>query len=697
MPRILKRKKDYAESKTDEMLSDLEKRIEKEYRTAYNEVSEKYLNFIKGSAVREEEKLRQLQEGKITEADFKKWKEGQVFIGKRWSDMADELAQDLTKVDKKALSMTNGFLPDAYALNHNYATYEVEKRFGINSSYTLYSRETVERLLRDDPNMLPKRKVDVPKDKRWNKQHINSAITQGVLQGDDLRSISKRLLSVTDMDKTAAIRNARTMMTGAQNSGRIDAMNRMKGIGVNVKKEWIATLDHHTRASHGRLDGEIVDIDKKFSNGCMYPGDPNGLPAEVYNCRCTIGYNFPEYPDEDVPRYDNENQERIKGMTYTQWAKTKLVDTVPAVHKIVNGKDISGTWKRRSEQFDFEIEDVMNAQGFDGLPRVVSPEEFDKLVKQANDESGFIAQRTYSAPDQETLDAYRDQLYKGKWYVDCSTGGAQYGQGMYCAADYNGVLSDGIKSEMRHYKEIGQSNISKDLAWQHKMDSLTVNDFNTSISEKELNALKQINGTAQRKFKDMTDDEKNVIISLRNDSKRGDSIIKELDKIEAEVRRSYVIPSYTETLTLDPSAKVITYNELMDIRTGNLSLDYRTNVINDIIKKSNYTDDEATFMRFNLNTGVTWNEVSDAVGRLSNERVQELSKEFPKIGEEATKRYNEEHDRRIKRAKMLQHKFNDPGSLATALGYDAINAEGHGQSGSYTVILNRTKVIFKGE
>lgn len=693
MPRILKRKKDYAESKTDEMLSDLEKRIEKEYRTAYNEVSEKYLNFIKGSAVREEEKLRQLQEGKITEADFKKWKEGQVFIGKRWSDMADELAQDLTKVDKKALSMTNGFLPDAYALNHNYATYEVEKRFGINSSYTLYSRETVERLLRDDPNMLPKRKVDVPKDKRWNKQHINSAITQGVLQGDDLRSISKRLRSVTDMDKTAAIRNARTMMTGAQNSGRIDAMKRMKGIGVNVKKEWIATLDHHTRASHGRLDGEIVDIDKKFSNGCMYPGDPNGLPAEVYNCRCTIGYNFPEYPDEDVPRYDNENQKRIKGMTYTQWAKTKLVDTVPAVHKIVDGKDISGTWKRRSEQFDFEIEDVMNAQGFDGLPRVVSSEEFDKLVKQANDGSGFIAQRTYSAPDQETLDAYRDQLYKGKWYVDCSTGGAQYGQGMYCAADYTGTLTDGIKTEMSHYGDLGRSrndSAAKELASQKVWDDAlqSANDEEKALIKREflLNA---------------TDEERRLARAFeRRDEDAYDALV---DKYAAVVQKaksardSAEAKSYTETLTLDPSAKVITYNELMDIRTGNLSLDYRTDAINDIIKKSNYTDDEATFMRFNLNTGVTWNEVSDAVGRLSNERVQELSKEFPKIGEEATKRYNEEHDRRIERAKMLQHKFNDPGSLAVALGYDAINAEGHGQSGSYTVILNRTKVIFKGE
>ena len=693
MPRILKRKKDYAESKTDEMLSDLEKRIEREYRTAYNEVSEKYLNFIKGSAVREEEKLRQLQEGKITEADFKKWKEGQVFIGKRWSDMADELAQDLTKVDKKALSMTNGFLPDAYALNHNYATYEVEKRFGINSSYTLYSRETVERLLRDDPNMLPKRKVDVAKDKRWNKQHINSAITQGVLQGDDLRSISKRLRSVTDMDKTAAIRNARTMMTGAQNSGRIDAMKRMRGIGVNVKKEWIATLDHHTRASHGRLDGEIVDIDKKFSNGCMYPGDPNGLPAEVYNCRCTVGYNFPEYPDEDVPRYDNENQKRIKGMTYTQWAKTKLVDTVPAVHKIVDGKDSSGTWKRRPEQFDFEIEDVMNAQGFDGLPRVVSPEEFDKLVKQANDGSGFIAQRTYSAPDQETLDAYRDQLYKGKWYVDCSTGGAQYGQGMYCAADYTGTLTDGIKTEMSHYKDLGQSrndSAAKELAFQKVWDNAL-----RSATDEERALIKR------EYLINATDEEMRLARAFeKRDENAYDALVDKYASVAQKARAardSAEAKSYTETLTLDPSAQVITYNELMDIRTGNLSLDYRTDAINDIIKKSNYTDDEATFMRFNLNTGVTWNEVSDAVGRLSNERVQELSKEFPKIGEEATKRYNEEHDRRIERAKMLQHKFNDPGSLAVALGYDAINAEGHGQSGSYTVILNRTKVIFKGE
>jgi hypothetical protein len=98
-----------------------------------------------------------------------------------------------------------------------------------------------------------------------------------------------------------------------------------------------------------------------------------------------------------------------------------------AQHIIAEGRDISGTWQRRPDQFDFEIEDVINAQGFDGLPRVVSAEEFDRLKADAS-AYGF---RGYSAPDQKTLDMYRQQLYSGKWYVDCSVGSAAYGQGMY--------------------------------------------------------------------------------------------------------------------------------------------------------------------------------------------------------------------------------------------------------------------------
>lgn len=237
--------------------------------------------------------------------------------------MRDVLAEDLVKVDQKVLSMVNGYTPEAYALNHNYATFDIEKNTQIDTSYTLYSRETVEHLMKEDPDLLPKRKLDIPKDKIWNKRHINSAITQGVLQGDDIKTISKRLRQVTDMDKSAAIRNARTMITGAQNAGRLDAFRRAAELGIEIQKQWVATFDSRTRFSHAHMDGKIVDWDKKFSNGLLFPGDPDGEPSEVYNCRCSIVAYYPEYDRDDVyERYDQQNEKNVKNMTYAEWAKS---------------------------------------------------------------------------------------------------------------------------------------------------------------------------------------------------------------------------------------------------------------------------------------------------------------------------------------------------------------------------------------
>ena len=100
--------------------------------------------------------------------------------------------------------------------------------------------------------------------------------------------ISKRLRNVQEMNKTQAIRSARTIVTGAENKGRQDSYARAEADGIILQKEWIATNDGRTRHSHARLDGAIVDQDKKFDNDLMYPGDPSGRPEEVWNCRCSV-------------------------------------------------------------------------------------------------------------------------------------------------------------------------------------------------------------------------------------------------------------------------------------------------------------------------------------------------------------------------------------------------------------------------
>ena len=51
---------------------------------------------------------------------------------------------------------------------------------------------------------------------------------------------------------------------------------------------WLATLDERTRHTHRDLDGMTVPMEEEFPNGCMEPGDPNGGPEEVFNCRCSM-------------------------------------------------------------------------------------------------------------------------------------------------------------------------------------------------------------------------------------------------------------------------------------------------------------------------------------------------------------------------------------------------------------------------
>ena len=315
-------------------------------------------------------------------------------------------------------------------------------------TFSLYNKEAVARLRKDGVIELPPKKVDIPKDKRWNSKQMTSKITHGILSGSSVSDIAESLKSVIGNNEASAIRNARTMFTSAENNGRLDSYKNLSAQGVVMKKEWEATPDDRTRPSHIDIDGEQQDIDKAFSNGCQFPGDGKGPAEEVWMCRCAMGAHIVGFRRKDgsISRVNYGRDKTSHDLQMAYMLRNRVS------HVIANGRDISNTWVRRPDQFGFAIEDVINAQGFDGLPRVVSPEEFEKYVRESNGGNGFIAQRTYSAPDQETLDAYRKQLYEGKWYVDCSTGGAAYGRGMYGAYENGVKVSEYVESVMAHYK-----------------------------------------------------------------------------------------------------------------------------------------------------------------------------------------------------------------------------------------------------
>lgn len=289
---MAKKKVDEGRKESDRELGKLEKKLKKQYKEAFEEIRKTADEYFEEFAEEEEEKRKEVEAGTITLAAFLAWRSSKMLSGKKYETMVDGLAKDLTRRNRAAASAINKFLPAAYAINSNHAAYDVCRSIGINISFELVDEKTVERLMKKNPKLLPqKAEIKTAKDMRWNQQKIKSALTQGILAGDSNDKIAERLQGVTDMSASAAIRNARTMTTAAENAGRLDRYHESAALGIRIKKTWVATLDDRTRDAHALLDGQTVELDEPFDSilgPIMYPGDPDADPENVYNCRCTM-------------------------------------------------------------------------------------------------------------------------------------------------------------------------------------------------------------------------------------------------------------------------------------------------------------------------------------------------------------------------------------------------------------------------
>jgi uncharacterized protein with gpF-like domain len=68
--------------------------------------------------------------------------------------------------------------------------------------------------------------------------------------------------------------------------------------GLTITREWVAVHDDRTREAHANADGQEVGIDEPFEvdgEELDRPGDENGSPENVINCRCTIIYHTTDH------------------------------------------------------------------------------------------------------------------------------------------------------------------------------------------------------------------------------------------------------------------------------------------------------------------------------------------------------------------------------------------------------------------
>ena len=352
---------------TEKELKALEKRIYDSYKEAYDGLTDIIKEYFAKFADRDEAEKARMDAGDITEEQYKQWRLAQIGRGKRFEALRDKVAERMTNTNAAAVAYVNDATPGIYSLNRNFAAYTIEQVTG-DVGFDLWDEQTAKRLIVEQPELMPyyppKRALKRGIDLAWGKKQITASVTSSILQGKSIKHMADDLQSrIVTMNRDSAIRTARTAVTGAQNAGRMDSYFAAEKMGIECRKEWMATLDGRTRHSHAMLDGEVVDNDKKFSNGCRFPGDPNGAPAEIYNCRCTL-VSVIEGIDTSRGQRRVRNQETgqndlIENMTYAEWAG----------------------WKQKTgtDRLSIAVEKIRNADKVSDISRIVQ-DETKKLV-----------------------------------------------------------------------------------------------------------------------------------------------------------------------------------------------------------------------------------------------------------------------------------------------------------------------------
>ena len=325
---------DRGHERTEQVISKIEGRLRAEYEQAAQEVEKTLKDYMERFALKDKKWQEWVKDGKRTQDQYDAWRKQQLMQGERWKQLKNQLAEDMVNTTSAARDIVQSYMPEVYEINANYALYQVEVGGGytLPSSLTLYNREAIARLVKDEPDLMPMGKGvlgDIARGKaeRWERQKVQSIMMQGILQGKSNVRIAQDIAeNLANGDFKASMRYARTMSTNAQNGGRYGAYRRLEANGVPLTLQWEATLDMRTRHEHRMMHGQRRNVNQPFvvdGVEILYPawlgiGDYKVPPDLVWNCRCTLLAFVKGFEHDAI-----KTSERMEGLSYEDWLNAK--------------------------------------------------------------------------------------------------------------------------------------------------------------------------------------------------------------------------------------------------------------------------------------------------------------------------------------------------------------------------------------
>lgn len=408
-------------------LNRLRRRILRVYGTARREMTEQLTEFLEHYQKLDAYKRQQLEAGKITESDYRTWLRNQVFQSEMMHQKLDNITQTCTTAQQTAYKLARDEQYDLFAFGANYAFYEMEQAAGTAFNLTLYNTEAVKRLLKENPRLVPNKRIKSESNRTYDARVFNRYVTQGIIQGKSVHDIAVQAVQgMADTEVHWAMNNAITALTSAQNAGALQQMRNAKERGIEVQKRWNSTLDYRTREMHRLLDQETADLDEPFEvDGyeIQYPGDPNAAPEMVYHCRCKLTSFLPKYPRRNAERRDNTTGEVVPEQSYEEWyegKKSKLHDDLKIELKPATIQTVNNIKMFKCDMFDAEHRrQLRNAHrrllvygsaqnlgvevgmAFDlnmnPLTKVIAGDETESFVSVPNQDVPYIVMHTHPA------------------------------------------------------------------------------------------------------------------------------------------------------------------------------------------------------------------------------------------------------------------------------------------------------------
>ena len=396
----------------DDELRKMEKYLTKIFSEAEKDLIEKALKYMADFERKDKVKQSKVENGNISDEEYKEWRKNQLLYGEHWTRLIQSVQNEMATVNQTALDYINDKTTKIYADSYNSIATVIKQSPVEGYSFELVDSNTVKNLAKEEGIILPpKKNLDVQKDKLWNAKQVNAQLLQGILQGESIQKIAGRMAKVCESNKSASIRNARTMVTAAENSGRQSGMNKAESDGIIFKKMWIATRDERTRESHMVLNGQLVANGEKFVtiNGdeIEFPGDWRARASEVYNCRCTLGIIVTGFKKMKLEA-TTEKQQEAKGTEQV----AKNIDFVSSVQEVTEMLRDSG-WFRNPEKSN-------NLEGVDIESAKMIYKTYEKLFnKYPFLKEKFLGVESETAGETQFACASRQKIYVNNvWFSD---------------------------------------------------------------------------------------------------------------------------------------------------------------------------------------------------------------------------------------------------------------------------------------